>query len=54
MFVQFADAVLAFYARGHSTSCVLHPTCGQSVALEHTGDLYSCDHYVEPKHWLGT
>ncbi|MBI4522304.1 MAG: SPASM domain-containing protein [Deltaproteobacteria bacterium] len=25
----------------------------EGVALEHTGDLYSCDHYVEPKHWLG-
>ena len=41
------------YVRGYSTICVLQPTCGQGVALEHTGDLYSCDHYVEPKHWLG-
>jgi len=53
MFVQFFDAVLASYVRGYSTICVLQPTCGQGVALEHTGDLYSCDHYVEPKHWLG-
>jgi serine-type anaerobic sulfatase-maturating enzyme len=53
MFVQFFDAVLASYVRGYSTICILQPTCGQGVALEHTGDLYSCDHYVEPKHWLG-
>jgi uncharacterized protein len=52
-FVLFFDGVLASYVRGYSTVCVLQPTCGQGVALEHNGDLYSCDHYVEPKHWLG-
>jgi uncharacterized protein len=52
-FVLFFDAVLASYVRGYSTTCVLQPTCGQGVALEHTGDLYSCDHFVEPQHWLG-
>ena len=29
------------------------PTCGNSLALEHNGDLYSCDHFVEPDHFLG-
>ena len=53
MFVQFFDAVLASYVRGYSTVCVLQPTCGEGVALEHNGDLYSCDHFVEPNHWLG-
>jgi len=28
------------------------PNAGQ-LALEHTGDLYSCDHYVEPGYLLG-
>ena len=53
MYVTFFDAVLASYLRGTSTICVLSPTCGESVALEHTGDLYSCDHYVEPDYLLG-
>jgi uncharacterized protein len=53
MFVTFFDAVLASYLQGASTICVLSPTCGESVALEHTGDLYSCDHYVEPRYLLG-
>ena len=53
MFVQFFDGVLASYVRGHSTLCILTPTCGEGVALEHNGDLYSCDHFVEPKYILG-
>jgi uncharacterized protein len=27
--------------------------CGAALALEHNGDLYSCDHYVYPKYRLG-
>lgn len=53
MFIQFFDAVLASYVHGFSTLCVLQPTCGLSVALEHNGDVYSCDHYVEPDFLLG-
>jgi len=53
MFVQTFDGVLASYVRGRSTLCVFSPTCGEGAALEHNGDLYSCDHFVEPKHLLG-
>jgi uncharacterized protein len=53
MFVQFFDGVLASYVRGYSSLCVLSPRCGEGVALEHNGDLYSCDHYVEPDYLLG-
>ena len=53
MFVQFFDGVLAAYVRGYSSLCVLQSTCGEGVALEHNGDLYSCDHFVDPDHLLG-
>ena len=53
MFVQTFDGVLASYVRGRSTLCVFSPTCGEGAALEHNGDLYSCDHFVEPKHLVG-
>jgi uncharacterized protein len=53
VFVQTFDGVLASYVRGRSTLCVFSPVCGEAAALEHTGDLYSCDHFVEPKHLLG-
>ena len=33
--------------------CVFKPTCGAAMALEHNGDLYSCDHYVYPENKLG-
>ena len=52
-FVQFFDGVLMSYVRGRSSLCILQPTCGEGVALEHNGDLYSCDHFVEPRHLLG-
>jgi uncharacterized protein len=52
-FVPFFDAVLHAYVYGQSSVCVLRPECGDALALEHNGDLYSCDHYVEPKYLLG-
>ncbi len=52
-FVPFFDAVLASYFYGRSSLCVLRPVCGDALALEHNGDLYSCDHFVEPNHRLG-
>jgi uncharacterized protein len=33
--------------------CIFAPTCGGALALEHNGDLYSCDHFVEPANLLG-
>jgi uncharacterized protein len=53
VFVQFFDEVLSSYVRGFSSLCVLSPRCGEGVALEHTGDVYSCDHFVEPGFLLG-
>lgn len=53
MFVQFFDGVLAAYVRGYSSLCVLRPTCGEGVALEHNGDVYSCDHFVDAPYLLG-
>ena len=53
MFVQTFDGVLAAYLRGTSSLCIFQPTCGEGVALEHNGDVYSCDHYVDPAFLLG-
>ena len=53
MFVTFFDSVLAAYVYGESTLCVLRRECGDALALEHNGDLYACDHFVEPRYRLG-
>jgi len=53
VFVQMFDAALASWVGAPPALCIFSETCGDAVALEHTGDLYSCDHFVEPKHLLG-
>ncbi|MEN8230874.1 MAG: anaerobic sulfatase maturase, partial [Bacteroidota bacterium] len=53
VFVQIFDTALGKWMGAPSGLCVFEETCGLSLALEHNGDLFSCDHYVEPKHRLG-
>ena len=53
MFVQMFDATLANWCGVPPGICSLAPTCGHSAALEHNGDLFSCDHFVFPQHLLG-
>jgi len=52
VFVQTFDVALGSWLGQHSL-CIFSPTCGSALALEHNGDLYSCDHYVEPGYLLG-
>ena len=52
-FVLNFDGVLAGWLGMAGTVCIFGPTCGLGMALEHNGDLYSCDHFVEPKYFLG-
>lgn len=52
-FVLNFDGALAGWLGMAGTVCIFGPTCGLGVALEHNGDLYSCDHFVEPSHYLG-
>lgn len=52
VFVQHFDVALA-NRFGHHTLCVHAPECGTALAVEHNGDVYACDHYVEPDYLLG-
>ncbi len=52
-FVLNFDGALAGWLGMAGTVCIFGPTCGLGMALEHNGDLYSCDHFVEPRHYLG-
>jgi uncharacterized protein len=52
-FVLNFDGALAGWLGRAGTVCIFGPTCGLGMALEHNGDLYSCDHFVEPDFYLG-
>jgi serine-type anaerobic sulfatase-maturating enzyme len=53
IYVQHFDSALANWVGVPGAVCIWSETCGQAVALEHNGDLYSCDHFVEPAYKLG-
>jgi uncharacterized protein len=54
VFVSMFDTALAHWMGMDQVGLCVHArTCGDAVALEHNGDLYSCDHYVEPNYLLG-
>jgi uncharacterized protein len=52
VYVQLFDVTLEAYF-GRYKLCIHAPTCGNGPALEHNGDLYACDHFVEPGFKLG-
>jgi uncharacterized protein len=53
VFVQIFDVALAAWAGFRPGLCVHEATCGRALAMEHNGDLYSCDHFVDSGHFLG-
>lgn len=53
VYVQIFDVALAAWTGNNPGLCIFEETCGKALALEHNGDVYSCDHYVEPDHKLG-
>jgi uncharacterized protein len=53
VFVQIFDVALAAWAGAPPGICAFSETCGTAMAMEHNGDVYSCDHFVEPKYLLG-
>ena len=52
-FVQLFDTALGNWMGLGSSLCVFAEKCGAALAIEHNGDLYSCDHYVYPRYKLG-
>ncbi len=52
VYVQLFDVTLEAMF-GRYKLCIHAPTCGNGPALEHNGDLYACDHFVEPGFKLG-
>jgi uncharacterized protein len=49
---NFEEAERPFRDLEHAI-CISRETCGDVVVVEHNGDFYACDHFVEPGHRLG-
>ncbi|CAN5784751.1 anaerobic sulfatase maturase [soil metagenome] len=52
-YVQLFDVTLGNTMGMGGGLCVFSETCGTAMAMEHNGDVYSCDHYVYPRYKLG-
>jgi uncharacterized protein len=48
----FDEALRPVYGMPHAL-CIHRETCGRAAVLEHNGNFYSCDHFVNPEHMLG-
>lgn len=53
VFVQIFDQALSAWMGQEPSLCIFRRECGKALAMEHNGDLYSCDHFVEPAYKLG-
>lgn len=46
------EATRTAFGQEHSL-CIFRRTCGDVPVIEHNGDFFSCDHFVDPQHHLG-
>ena len=53
IFVQHFDVQLGLWMGHPASLCVFAEQCGNAMAIEHDGSLYSCDHFVYPEYRLG-
>ncbi|BDD07373.1 anaerobic sulfatase maturase [Aureibacter tunicatorum] len=53
VFVQHFDLALEAWCGYNPNMCVFAKHCGDALAIEHNGDVYSCDHFVYPEYKLG-
>jgi uncharacterized protein len=48
----FEEAARTAFGQEHSL-CIFRKTCGDVPVVEHNGDFFSCDHFVNTEHRLG-
>jgi uncharacterized protein len=48
------DSILSFYITGRHSICTFQSRCNQYIVVEHTGDVFCCDFFVEPKWRTGS
>lgn len=53
VFVQLFDVIMSSWLGKEHGLCVFQKSCGRALCLEHNGDLYLCDHFVDKDFFLG-
>ena len=48
----FEEAARTAFGQDHAL-CIFRETCGDVPVIEHNGDFFSCDHFVDTEHRLG-
>ncbi len=48
----FEEATRTAFGQEHSL-CLFRPECGSIPTVEHNGDFYCCDHFMDPGHRIG-
>ena len=51
--IRFFESLIFLYAGLTPPDCTLCDQCGSYVVVEHNGDVFSCDFFVEPRWKLG-
>lgn len=51
--IRFFESIFHSYVGMEAPECALMKECGAYVVVEHNGNVYSCDFFVEPKFKLG-
>ncbi len=53
VFIQTFEECVRVWFGLPANLCTFNERCGRAVALEHNGDLFACDHFVQPEFKLG-
>ncbi|WP_086981009.1 anaerobic sulfatase maturase [Vibrio aphrogenes] len=53
VFVQYFEASVEAWMGRKNPLCTLGEICGKGLAMEPTGDVFACDHYVYPDYKIG-
>ncbi len=51
--IRLFDTILNYMLNGHHTNCTFCKKCDQYIVLEHNGNAYCCDFFVDDQHKLG-
>jgi len=52
-YVRLFNDLVEVYTGGEGPSCMLKERCGEYVVIEHNGDVYACDFFVDRQHHIG-